>query len=62
MGAPVRTCTCCRARVHTSLIADLRVKNLVCLDCAQKRASERRTYPKHISRALPPMHARPIRL
>jgi hypothetical protein len=62
MGAPVRTCTCCRSRVHISLIKDVRVQRPVCLDCYAKRLTELRTYPTHFSRALPPSHWRLVRL
>lgn len=38
MGALNRTCTCCRNRVHVSLIHDLKVQRPVCLTCwARKR-------------------------
>lgn len=62
MGALNRTCTCCRNRVHVSLIHDLKVQRPVCLSCYTKRAKERRTYPAHISRGLPPKSQRMIEL
>ena len=62
MGAPTKSCTCCRRRVALALIADLRVQKPVCLDCYHKRIAERVSYPAHQSRALPPKHARVVRL
>ena len=62
MGAVNRTCMCCYARVHASLIHDLRVKRPVCLACHTKRIAERKTYPVHMSSALPPKQVRLIRL
>lgn len=62
MGALNRTCTCCRDRVHVSLIHDLRVLKPVCLTCYAKRAEQRVTYPAHQSRALPPKSTRLVRL
>jgi hypothetical protein len=62
MGALNRTCTCCRNRVHVALIHDTKVKAPVCLTCYAKRAKERRSYPAHISRGLPPKSQRMIEL
>ena len=62
MPARMITCTCCRARVHIALIHDLKVQRPVCVSCHVKRQAERRTYPIHYSRGLPPKTARMIPL
>lgn len=62
MGAPTKPCDCCRKRVPLALIADLKVQKPVCLDCYHKRIAERKTYPVHVSRGLPPKHSRVVRL
>lgn len=62
MGAPTKPCTCCRKRFPLALIADLRVQKPVCLNCFHRRIAERKTYPAHLSRALPPKSLRLVSL
>lgn len=55
-------CTCCKAAVHHTLIHDLRVISKVCATCYESRAKERRSFPTHYSKALPPSYLRLVPL